>query len=193
MIQFNELRITPDANYLIIEAEIKSDSYFENVSLYCLQIIKVTDEKGNTEPVLEDYFNESTKAIEIAKEEDKIKKVRYKLNAGDLNNINFTDSFLKVVISSTGDATSPEGYANNDISSPVLNLYPFYVHTISNIKNLDTTCYTNTALIDCILRFKALELALKTGDEHLAAQYWFKYFKPLSNKGRSFINNDCYV
>jgi hypothetical protein len=192
MIQFNELRITPDAKYLIIEAEVKSDSYFEDVSLYCLQIIKVKDEKGNTELVLEDYFEDSSKAIEIAKEDGKIKKVRYKLEAGDLN-INFTDSFLKVIISSTGNATSPEGYANHDISSPVLNLYPFYVHTISNIKNLDTTCYTNTALIDCILRFKALELALKTGDEHLAVQYWFKYFKPLNDKGRSFINNDCYV
>lgn len=198
MIQFNELRITPDAKYLIIEAEVKSDSYFDNIYINSIKVNKIKDIYSNEDSKIQifedtDIIN-SDKAVNIELKEEKVRKVRYIIDNNILPpNDRLRNAFISVTIETSGTSSAPAGYANPEVTASVVDLYPFYIKTLLNIKVLDSLCSNSDELVDCILKFKALELAFKTGNANLAKQYWFKYFD--TNSGiysRYFVNKNCY-
>lgn len=198
MIQFNELRITPDAKYLIIEAEVKPDSYFDNIYINSITVSKVKDiynnEGSEKEIFIDNDIINSDKAVNIELKEGKVRKVRYIIDNNILlPNDRLRNAFISVTIETSGNSGAPEGYANSRVTASVVDLYPFYIKTLLNIKVLDSLCSNSDELVDCILKFKALELAFKTGNANLAKQYWFKYFD--TNSGiysRYFVNKNCY-
>jgi hypothetical protein len=198
MIQFNELRITPDAKYLIIEAEVKSDNYFDSIYIDSIVVNKVKDiynnEGSEKEIFIDNNIIESNKAVNIELKEGKVRKVRYIIDNNTLSLENkLRNAFISVAIITSGDSDAPAGYANPRVIASVVDLYPFYIKTLLNIKVLDSLCSNSDELVDCILKFKALELAFKTGNANLAKQYWFKYFD--TNSGiysRYFVNKNCY-
>lgn len=196
MIQFNELRITPDANFLIIEAQVKVDSFFNNIGILSVSVNKVLNDTYEKENLISWVNASDIENIIVPEEvetvENLIKKVRFIINKGQLN-AELTNEFLEVVVETEGISNAPEGYANPIVYAPVVDLYPFYINTLCNIRMLDNLCSNSDELVDCILRFKALELAMKTGNKNLAAQYWFKYFAPLDNvSGRTFAIKNTY-
>lgn len=195
MIQFNELRITPDAQYLILEVQVKSDSYFNNIGIENIQILKIDNIEGEDTLLLTDN-PEDDDSLAIEKEaliNTGIKRVRYKLTSSNLNNTSLRGSLFKIVVQTKGEASFPEGYASPIVSVLISDLYPFYIKTLANIRMLDDLNSNSDELIDCILRFKALELAFRTGNTNLAIQYWFKYFSALDEKcGRSFLKVNYY-
>lgn len=196
MIQFNELRITPDANFLIIEAQVKVDSFFNNIGILSVSVNKVLNDTYEKENLISWVNTSDTENIIVPEEvetiENIIKKVRFIINKEQLDT-KLTNEFLEVVVETEGTSNAPEGYANSIVYAPVVDLYPFYINTLCNIRMLDNLCSNSDELVDCILRFKALELAMKTGNKNLAAQYWFKYFAPLDNiSGRTFAIKNTY-
>lgn len=196
MIQFNELRITPDANFLIIEAQVKVDSFFNNIGILSVSVNKVLNDTYEKKNLISWVNASDIENIIVPEEietiESLIKKVRFIINKEQLNT-ELTNEFLEVVVETEGTSNAPEGYANSIVYAPVVDLYPFYINTLCNIRMLDNLCSNSNELVDCILRFKALELAMKTGNKNLAAQYWFKYFAPLDNiSGRTFAIKNTY-
>lgn len=194
MIQFNELRITPDASRLIIEVQVKEDSYFDNVGITAIVINKINNAKGEYTELLREESFENSIAVEAYNKEGVIKKLRYVLNETQLNN-SLSNAYIEVIIETDGDSTSssPMGYANSIVKASVVDLYPFYIKVLSNIKMLDSLCSNSNQLVDSILRFKALELAFKTGNKELAIQYWFKYVDTLDNNlSRPFLVKNTY-
>lgn len=207
MIQFNELRITPDAKYLIIEAEVKSDRYFDNISISSIVVDKVRDIYDEKTTIFEDNLKDedndgtiSDKAVSVEiNSKGHVRKVRYIIDNNTLSLENkLRNAFISVTIETSedtpeGPSNIPGGYANSAVTASVVDLYPFYIKTLLNIKVLDSLCSNSDELVDCILKFKALELAFKTGNANLAKQYWFKYFD--TNSGiysRYFVNKNCY-
>lgn len=196
MIQFNELRITPDANFLIIEAQVKVDSFFNNIGILSVSVNKVLNDTYEKKNLISWVNASDIENIIVPEEietvENLIKKVRFIINKEQLDT-KLINEFLEVVIETEGTSNAPEGYANPIVYAPVVDLYSFYINILCNIRMLDNLCSNSNELVDCILRFKALELAMKTGNKNLAAQYWFKYFAPLDNiSGRTFAIKNTY-
>lgn len=182
MIQFNELRITPDSKELIIEAQVKQDPYFEDVKITRIEVKRILDSNGTKNLIFEDDTFEASNLIRLSISAHSL-----------LDNNGFKNALVEVIIYTNEEHTSPEGYANPTVSALVCDLYPFYIKTLLNIKVIDSLCSNSDELIDCILKFKALELAFKTGNAPLAYQYWFKYFVPTSDIfNRNFVNKNCY-
>ena len=204
MIQFNELRITPDAKYLIIDAFIKNDPNLYNYIISDIVVYNIPNaNKANGDVIYEKHI--SIEDLEIYSLGDKVlvdneesvyidegvKHIRILLSQKDLNTSLFKGLF-KVVISTSRIDTSieevPSEYASTSVTSLVMDLYPFYKESICLLKNIDCDCPINKELTNLILRFKALELSIKTGDVSTAVNYWFKYFNTLD---RVFPKNKC--
>lgn len=192
MIQFNELRITPDAKYLIIDAQIKEDSYFDVVTITKLTISKVDNEESTT--VLKEVSKELFEDMSLTESEYGTVRIRTVISSNELG-VSLSNAYIEVIVETDGEttATSPVEYANPVVTVAVVDLYPFYINSLHNIRMLNNLFSNNDELIDCILRFKALEMAFKTGNTSLAKQYWFKYFATLDNTvGRNFVIKNCY-
>lgn len=207
MIQFNELRITPDASHLIIDVSIKNDPLFDGYGINGISINHIPDsenikgitiyERAITEKDLEVYtlgekvLVDSEESVYV--DNGGIKHIRINLTEQDFTNkIPLSKGFFVVRITA-GKINEyvesvPIEYASTEINAAVIDLYPFYKEAIYHIKHLYGDTSINKSLINLILRFKALELSIKTGNLDMAAYYWFKYFNTLD---RVIPKNKC--
>lgn len=200
MIHFNELRITEDNKYLIIDTSVDSDSCFDNVTLDTILIDNqdtYTDNGPSSNPILsinvQDYYNRVLINTDCeytpVYSEDKVsecyvknnKNIRIAIKLDDYN-IKSTDMlFVYVISSGTPSCNIDKSY----ILGTVINLYPIYVEAMNHIKNIECECSIPKHFIDFIIRFKALELCIKTGNYIQAIKYWNKFNINISN-------NCCY-
>lgn len=206
MIQFNELRITPNNSHLIIDVAIRDDEFFDAVSLGSIEIFTLKEDGNSVASIpLKKYeFNPTDVTVYM---DDKIvenldstvyidstfRYVRLVLSSVDLKDTSFSKEIYKVVVKTTGTPSPemPANYASDTMTALVVNLYPFYIDVLSNMRILNCNCTNTKELVDSILRFKALELSMKTGNIDMAVQYWFKYFSNEGNiNGRKFITNN---
>ena len=201
MIQFNELRITPDGKHLIIDASINNSNYYDNVVLDSI-IIDTQDtyvpNGPSTNPIYEhkidgyDYvysIPEECSCSPVLVDEDKSycftygneegKHVRLILSAKDipLNNM----LFVYAIATGTPAPDTPCGFDNAIVMQTVVDLYPFYQNTLCFLKELNNECEMPKGFTDMILRLKALELCVRTGNYPQAIKYWKKFF---SNNNR---------
>ena len=213
MIHFNELRVSPNNTHLIIEAEIDSDKYFDKVYISDI-IIDTQDTYSPNGPSDKAIYHHTTK-----KENDLIyslpdngcnpiqveddlsycfvdsiqsqRKVRLVLSAKDLGvELNSNMFFVYVRAEGYPDENTPCGWDKELIMGTVVNLLPIYRMSIEYIKELNITCNTPKGFIDSILRFKALELSIKTGNYLEAIKLWNKFFM---NKITNSTNKcNCY-
>lgn len=198
MIQFNELRITPDSQQLIIDVSIDNSSYYDNVILDSIVIdtqdtyvangpspkpiythkvdnynyVYSTPEDCSCNPVLSD----DDKAYCLTYSGEQNKHVRLILSAKDLG-ISLTDNMLFVYAIATGTPApdTPCGMDNSIKMSTVVNLYPIYQESIRYIRELNCDCDIPRDFINMILRYKAIELCIRTGNYVQAIKYWKKF------------------
>lgn len=208
MIQFNELRITPDGKHLIIDASINNSNYYDNVVLDSI-IIDTQDtyvpNGPSTNPIYEhkvdgyDYvysIPEDCNCSPVLVDEDKSycftygneegRHVRLILSTKDipLNNM----LFVYAVAKGTPAPDTPCGFDNAVVMQTVVDLYPFYQNTLCFLKELNNECEIPKGFTDMILRLKALELCIRTGNYPQAIKYWKKFF---SNNNRVITTSNC--
>lgn len=180
MVQFNELRITPDGQKLIIDVSVKDLKYYTDVYLNSIQIDT------------QDTFVESGPSSEVAYTktiDGNSKSVRLELGIGDLlPTLNDNLFFVYIRIKGTPAPNTPCGMDNITTLGVVSNLYPLYQHTFSYIKELSNTCSIPKNFINYILQYKAFELAVKTGHYTEAIRYWKKFFMGIKD---SVITSNC--
>jgi hypothetical protein len=195
MIQFNELRITPDSQQLIIDASIDNSSYYDNVILDSIVIDTQDTYVANgpsSKPIYTykvdsyDYTYstpEDCSCNPVLSDDDNAycltqggKNIRLILNAKDLG-ISLNDNMLFVYAIATGTPApdTPCGMDNSVIMSTVVNLYPIYQESIKYIYELNCDCNIPRGFIDMILKYKAIELCIKTGNYTQAIKYWKKF------------------
>lgn len=213
MISFNELRIEPSGKYLIIDASVDDGECFNdvlidsividtqntyiangpsNTPVYQLQVDQIPDltysipEDCNCNPVLEDEDKSYCFTYGLEQE----KHIRLKLDASLIGGQIEGMLFFVYVISSGQPCTDVPYVGNSTIMGTVAHLYPMYQSMMKSVKEIENNCCVPKNFIDYILRFKALELCIKTGNYPQAIKYWNKYFK--GKMGRPRTNCSCY-
>ena len=74
---------------------------------------------------------------------------------------------------------------------PIFNTNIIYQQSMKYIRSIESNCDIPKQFIDYILRIKALELALNTGNYLLAIKYWNKFFKNIFTQ-ESINTCNCY-
>lgn len=205
MIEFQELRVSPNGKRLIVDASVKNLQYYEDVYIDAI-IIDTQDtyvaNGPSTNPVFsyevqtfdnetdsEDNSEDTEESGEESDSEDGEKRVRLELDSTTLGvPLNGTLFFVYVVAKGTPSADTPCGMDNQTTMGVVSNLYPFYRTMVNHMKEVENGCEIPKGFIDSLLRFYALELSIRTGYYPLAVKYWNKFFK--DTKGET-IKTGC--
>lgn len=213
MIQFNELRVTSDGKKLIIDASVKDLQYYNDVYIDAI-IIDTQDtyvaNGPSTNPVFSYEVSSNPDVVyslpecngcgpirdggddEICfsgQEDDGEKRVRLELDSTVLGvSLGETLFFVYVIAKGTPSADTPCGMDNQATMGVVANLYPFYRTMVNYMKEVEDGCEIPKNFIDALLRFKALELSIRTGHYTQAVKYWNKFFKGVKSKT---INTGC--
>ena len=184
MIEFKELRVTPDGKTLIIDVAVKDLSYYDNVYIESLTIDTqdtYSESGSSTNPIF--YY-------EVASVSDENKKrIRLELNSSVLGKpITGNMFFVYITVKGTPAADTPCGLDNVTTLGVTADLYPFYKSSINHMKELENECEPSKNFIDSLLRFKAFELSIRTGHYTQAIKYWNKFFKEVKS---NTVNTIC--
>ena len=185
MVVFNECRIDKEGKNLIVDVSVDSLPYYKNVYLESITIDsdKPFIEHGpSSNPIYSSTFTESDGVTQNyngvirndvfiidANEVSGLKHIRLQLSYKDLKLDNLNNHMLFVYIG--------VGMDNKYSVAVAVNLRPIYNMAMGYIKELGSTCTIPKGLIDMILRLKAFELSIKTGNFLTAIKYWDKLFK----------------
>ena len=111
-----------------------------------------------------------------------MKNVRLELSIQDLKVSPCSTMFFVYVKSKgTPSTDTPCGFGKDQILGTVINLQPIYKQTLKYLKEVECDCNIPKGFIDMILKLKAIELCVRTGNYPQAIKYWNKFF----------INNNC--
>ena len=181
MIQFNELKINSEGTKLIIDVSVKNLNYYTNVYLDKI-IIDNQDTFIETGP--------STKAIYTKIIDGNEKSFRLEL---DNNILSIKDNlfFVYVKVKGVPSADTPCGMDNIITVGSVLYALPLYCNMLNKLQlEYKNVCNIPRHFIDSFLRYKGLQLALVTGNNLQAIEY---YNSLMSNKSSTLSNNcGCY-
>lgn len=173
MVFINELRITPDGKKMIIDAAIENLVYYKDVEIAAI-IIDSQDTYISSGPSNQSIFHHSYEADT----NEKVKHIKLCLTSKDIG-VSLDNNMFFVYIVTKGAPTmdTPCGMDNINTMGIVYNVRPMYNLGMSYIKELADNCSIPKNFIDYILRFKAFELSLRTGNYTLAIEYWKRFFK----------------
>lgn len=190
-----------DNDKLIIEATVEKLSFYKNV--YIEAIVIDTDSTyspngpSNT-PIFTKEFESKHSKVDVLNDCDSlrisddckcgniytsqkagVKGVRLCLSPKDINVPNLDNNIFFIYVIATGIPTpdTPCGMDNRFIMGVAVNLRPIYNMAMQYIKELDSTCSIPRGFIDMILRLKAFDLSLRTGNYQVAFKQWDKLFK----------------
>lgn len=180
MVHFNELRITSDGQYLIIDVSVLSESYYKNVYIDSIVIDNQDTYVGSgpsSNPVYSYYVPNGVS--QLTKKTYSQKHVRLILTPNDLplNGL----LFVYVRAKGTPAADTPCGLDNITTLGTVTNMYPFYQQAMNYIGELANNCYVSQNFTDYILKMKGLELAVRTGNYTDAIKFYNKFFNGKEN------------
>lgn len=173
MIHFNELRITPDGQNLIIDVSVLGESYYQNVYIDNI-VIDTQDTYVGTGPSSKPVYSYSVPS------DSQLKHLRLNLDSIDLGTLNGL-FFVYVRTKGTPAADTPCGMDNITTMGTVTNVYPFYQKAMNYIGEVASNCAVPQDFIDYILKLKALELAVRTGNYPDAIKYYNKFFNGKEN------------
>lgn len=203
MIDITKCTIDPSGKKLIIEASVKDKEYYEDVYIHSITI----DTEDTFHPlgisqepiyfqIFESTINtavytEGSSEPQLVKEKVyNNKHISVELTPSILNLQNFNNNIFFVFVRATGIPSSdtPCGEDNIYTKAVAVNLAPIYERALMYVKELSNNCNIHKNFIDIVLKCKALDLAIKNGDNSMIADYWIKFFK---NKNSYSVNNTC--
>lgn len=201
MVIINELRITPDGKSLIIDASIENLVYYKDVNIAAVivdsQETYISSGPSNQALFHHSYEKEpyvvgtlddcaSVKSADSNCKCDGIvtaqkygsKHIRLVLTEKELGaSLDSNIFFVYIVTHGTPAINTPCGMDNLFTMGIVYNPRPIYNLGMGYIRELADNCSMPKNFVDYILRFKAFELSLRTGNYTLAIDYWRKFFK----------------
>lgn len=176
MVVFNECRIDKEGKNLILDVSVDSLSYYKD--MYLDSVIIDTDktfiENG---PSSNRIYTQQFPDVNGTKP----RNIRVTINHSELirNSTSLNDCILFVYIKVGGipDANIPCVCDKIYSIAVAVNLRPVYNMAMRYIKELNNDCTIPKGFIDMILRLKAFEMAIKTGNFTTAINLWNKLFK----------------
>lgn len=190
MIRFNELKISPDSRYLLIDISVLEETYYKGVFIDSI-VIDNQDTYVNNGPSSNPVYSYTVIDDTTALSDKPVgpKYLRLVLDARDLGGSLDNMFFIYVRAKGTPAADTPCGMDNITTMGTVVNIYPFYQQAMNYIGELADTCLVPQNFIDYILKLKALELAVKTGNYTEAINYYNRFFN--NNKENFTMKGGC--
>lgn len=212
MIVLEQCRIDPEEGKLIIEAAVENLSYYRDVYIESVKVDTnetyspngpsnnyVFHKSFTSEPMKVDVrggcnsvtVDEDCKCGNVySSNEEGVKRIRLSLSSKDLNLASLDNNIFFVYVTATGMPASctPCGMDNSFVMGVAVNLRPVYNMAMKYVKELDSTCSVPRGFIDMILRLKAFDLSLRTGNYPIAFNQWDELFK---NKISVSPNRGC--
>lgn len=167
MLQWNELRITPDGKLLIVDVEVQHLDYYKNVGIESIYI--------NAYKTIEDFkeaIPDDSSILVWTTEDASVTHIRKYI---DIDTISDKLLFVYAVANGTPTEDTPCGAKDKLLVGVVYNKAILYHNSITTISTLND-CTPSKDLIDYILNVKAFELSLEVGDYKSAISYWNKTF-----------------
>ena len=196
MIQFNELRVTPDGKRLIVDVKVPDIEYYENVYIDTIQIDNQSTfiENGpSSKPLYVYTVGDDTEAYHTVEIQDEgVKRVRLELCQEDFMTVTVQNDvasksysanvasdlfFVYVSVRGTVSADTPCGYDNITTLGVAYNTYPIYCMFMGSIRQAANECEISKDFEDAVLRYNAFTYALQTGNNILGISYYNKFFK----------------
>jgi hypothetical protein len=196
MVVFNECRIDSEGKYLIVEASVENLDYFKNVFIESIAIDTqdtFVDGRPSDRVVYSQTFDNSQykrvysdtekapifndESVEVYCDElDTVKRIRLRIPAKSIQGGNLNDNIFFIYVGAGGvpDGMTPCGMDTQYTMGVAINLRPIYNMAMGYIRELESSCETPRGFIDMVLRMKAFELALKTGNYPTALKWWNK-------------------
>ena len=210
MIQYNELQITPDGKYLIIDASVENSEYFTDMTISEI-IIDNQDTYLDSGPSSKPIYNckiseiESNSTMLLTSElsmikngesyyyVDKTKKrIRFILSSEDLGiDLNTNLLFVYIIVEGTPASDTPCGFDNKIAIASVYNKYLIYKNYIYLLNEFNNQCKIPQKLIDSILQYKALTLCLSINNNVTAIEYWNNFYRNFKSNIDNY-NCSCY-
>ena len=172
MVIFKELRITSDGNNLFIDASIAPYDYFQNMYIKSVSI--------DTEETFSPTGQPSSNAVVVYENQDTtVKEYSINLSPDRLNLSSFDGHIFYVYVSVAGvpSVDTPCTMDTEYTIGVVLNWLPIYKKGINLMTQVTSECCElSKDFIDYILRFKALELAIRNAQYVLANEKFKQWF-----------------
>lgn len=179
MIQYNELQITSDGKYLIIDASVVNSEYFANMTISEIIIDNqdtYLDSGPSSNPIYNCKISEIESDSNIYVNEYK-RRIRLILSSEDLKiDLNTNLLFVYIIVEGTPASNTPCGFDNKITIASVYNKYPIYKNYIYLLNGFNNQCKIPQKLIDAILQYKALTLCLSINNNVTAIDYWKKFY-----------------
>ena len=192
MIKFNSISLSDDGQYLNINASIEDLDYYRNMYISTIAIdTQDTYVSNSTNGYSSKYiFKASTEDLGY---KDTIKTIDVAINIESCNISNFKDNLLYVYIVADGymEADAPCGKDRLWDVAVGYDINCIYRKGLSYIKNTYKDCIVPKNFIDYFLRYKALDLAIKTKNFVAANKWWNKLFKGKLNIINTSNNCGC--
>lgn len=166
MIQFNELRITPNDKKIIVDVEIANSVYYDNISIDSI-VIDTQDTYVDNGPSTNAVYSTSVNS----------KSIRLSIDTEEYPELKGKMLFIYVITAGEFPSDTPIEIRKHNTIGTLINTYPIYKKAMLYTKELADTNSIPRGFIDQILKIKALDLALKTGNHQEAIRYWNKLFK----------------
>lgn len=168
MVVFEQCRIDDEGTKLILDVSIENLSYYDNV--YISDII-ITTEEG---------FTSKTDILRNKPEiPDNCKRLRTCISASDMIGTDFNKHiyFVYIIVKGYPAPNTPCGMDNDTYMCVAVNMRPIYNKAMGYIRELKSSCDIPKGFIDMILRLKAFQLSLRTGNYPVAIEQWETFFK----------------
>lgn len=174
MIKFTELRV--HKGHLLITAQVREESYYENVYIKKIYI--------DTQDTFTDDTKPSSNVIYESEEYDSTtKEVHLDLVATDLKNVDMSKTMFFVWAQGDGVVNPmvvPCGFDNEYSLGVTFDLCPIYNETMQYIKEVENECELPKGFINMILQHKAIQYSINSGHYLQAVNYYNKFYKDLS-------------
>lgn len=187
MLQFNELRITPDGNYLIIDVQVQNLDFYKDVhidSLYIDAFPKGSEFKSfpNENSILVWKSSDTEQGDSGILEYNTVKHISKIIDIK-----NFKDSIFFVYAIAEGNPTdaTPDSCKDRTIRGVTYDKKLIYTNSINSLRT-GMSCNPDKNFIDYILNYKKFELSIKTGDCHETVKRWNQILK-----GYTPIHKEC--
>ena len=210
MIIFNNIKITQDNKYLIIDAEIENNSYYKDMYIDSIiidnQDTYVQNGPSNSpiytykaQPYINNIYTSDDLVNKVTDEDSNpvldegdtqsySRQVHLMLDSKDLGEIEGNMFFIYIIAGGTPSPDTPCGYDTNIAMKVVVNTYPIYKKVVDYLEELTNACNTPSHLIDAILQIKSLDACIQIGDNFSAINIWNEFFKKSSLNS---INVNC--
>ena len=171
MIVFDELRVTNDAEYLIIDARVRKEDYYKDVYIDKIVI--------DTEETYSEGGPSSNHVYSYSPEGDN-KSIRLILNINELQHLTSLKNhllFVYAVAKGTPASNTPCGLDNINTLGVITYMGDFYNYFMQNIKEVGQKCSIPQDFINALLKWEALNVSIDSGHYTQGIKYFNDWFK----------------